>query len=114
MDMDVASLIKVLGVVGVMAVQTWALVRYMLDRMDKLVGDERKERLEMIEKLYEKVNVLSGETVKREEFNTHVNSMRNDSQNLLTMLNNLGQAINTRLDGVLLMLAKGNQDVQPK
>lgn len=109
MSIDLSMFLEIVGMLGSAAVQTWLIIKYLIDRQDKAVNKLRDERIAMIAELHNKVNKISDDHVKREEFNAHVEATKSDARSMLTMLTNLGVSINTRLDSVLLMMAARNK-----
>lgn len=108
--MDVELILKILAFCAAIVGWSWAVVRYVVDRMDRIVGDERKKREEQMDDM-----------TKRHDFDKHVEhterqlsilreEVKASQANLTTLIQQLGVQVNTRLDNLLVAFTKRSND----
>ena len=104
MEMSNTEVLMLIGYVGATGVQTWLLVRYLIDRMDKKanevyiqMGKEREERLQSEAMIRANVDGIRDTHVRREDYLHHVNAMS-------TQITDLRNSITSRLDAVISAL----------
>lgn len=108
--MDVDLLLKILAFCAGIVGWSWMVVKYVVDRMDHIVSDERKQREEQNEAM-----------TKRHDFDKHVEhterqltilreEVKASQANLTTLIQQLGIQVNTRLDNLLVAFTKRSND----
>lgn len=105
--MELNTVLQLLAIVATLGFQTFAIVRYLIDRMDRKIEAERKEREEDMKTV-----------TKKTEFDRHVEhvdrqfaqvreDIRTQNASVMTAITSLGNTLTNRLDN--LMLTMNNQ-----
>lgn len=100
MELDLDTILWVVGAIGSIGVQTWAIIKFLLTRQDKAIASERQERLNMEKQI-------------RDEIADNAKEARVENKAIIDMISTMSASFNSRLDNILLMLAnqkesKGN------
>ena len=103
---DVMMVIQLGAIVVGMAVQTWLIIRYLIDRMDQKMKEEREERLREQSKTDSTINDFRDTHVRRDDFHRHVDNVEKQIGNLVIMISNLGTKFDTRLDAMMSIMAQ--------
>lgn len=112
-DENIKFALEVAGMVGAFGLQSWAIVKFLMSRMDTQHEKAMGEIADVREKF-----------VLKEDFNRHADQFREEmkamraesetSRNtLMNMLTNLGVSLNTRLDSLLLMMGSQSNGRKP-
>lgn len=93
-------------------VQTWLIIRYLIDRMDKKMQAERTERLGEQAKINQELSNFRDTHVRRDDFHRHVDNVEKQIGNVVIMITNLGAKFDSRLDTIISMITskKGFKD----
>lgn len=108
--MDIDLLLKILAFCAGIVGWSWLVVKYVVDRMDRIVSNERKQREEQHETM-----------TKRHDFDKHVEhterqltilreEVKSSQANLTTLIQQLGLQVNSRLDNLLVAFTKRSND----
>lgn len=103
---DAVMVIQLCAIVVGMAVQTWLIIRYLIDRMDDEMKEERDERLRQQTKTESSISEFRDTHVRRDDFHRHVDNVEKQISNLVIMISNLGTKFDTRLDAMMGIMAQ--------
>lgn len=103
---EIMVFIQLCAIVVGMAVQTWLIIRYLIDRMDQKMKEEREERLRDQAKIETTINEFRDTHVRRDDFHRHVDNVEKQIGNLVIMISNLGTKFDTRLDAMMGIMAQ--------
>lgn len=93
----ISSIVTIISVILVMGVNTWAVIKYLIDRMDKKMEKEREERLKSQEQLEHKIDRIKETHVLREDFHRFVDEVKGQ----ITAMTN---GLNGRMDSLFTAL----------
>ena len=108
--MEIHSTLQILAFCAGIVAWSWAVGKSVVDRMDRIVSDERKKREEQVETM-----------TKRHDFDRHVEhterqltvlreEVKASQTNLTALIQQLGLQVNSRLDNLLVAFTKKSND----
>lgn len=86
---------------------TWGIVTFILNSMEKKMEMERAERLSVQDDIYKKLDASKESSVRREDFNRHVDYVEKQFGSFRVDLNSNMQGLAARLDSVIVLITKG-------
>lgn len=99
-QMTVGDIIGVLGFLLAMGVQTWAIVRYMIGRMD----NHRDAAVAEISKIHDRINTVKDDYVKRVDIDRDLSHIQSTVSEMNNNMNAAMSGMNSRLDILLSTL----------
>ncbi len=109
MDDSVRTFLEIVGFTVALVGQGWVIVRYVLDTIDSEVKNERQERHEAESTMKAELSSFRHDHVRRDDFLLHMESIHKQVDNLVSMVNSLTTTVDTRLDTIMSMLARGGK-----
>lgn len=107
---DPSILMWCIGGVFAVAIQTWMIIQFLMDRMDKKVEDERMERLTNEKKFEEEIKNIRETYVRRDDFNRHLDNVEKMFTTMTQNLSNFSLSVTGRLDSIMTMMAHKSTD----
>jgi septal ring factor EnvC (AmiA/AmiB activator) len=93
-QLDFGNIIAALGFLLALGVQTWALTRFMINRMDKHRDDTQKE----IADVHTRINTVKDEYVKRADIDRDLNQISRGISDVNNSLNSQMTSVGNRID----------------
>jgi len=107
---DLPLILTILSMVFAMGVQTWLIIRYLMDRGDGKLEAERKERINAEVSMRTEISEFRDTHVRRDDFHRHIDNVEKIFANLTLNISNLSVALTGRLDSIMTMIATRSND----
>lgn len=101
-QLGMSDVLSVLGLMLALAVQTWAIMRFMISRMD---GHSDKQE-EKIAAIHTRINEVKDQYVKRTDIDRDLAQMNRSIADVNQSLNMQMTGVNTRLDTIIHAIGK--------
>lgn len=113
MELSIRDVMAVLGFILAIAVQTWGIIHYLINRMDnhkrelevKLESDKKDSSRED-SNLHTRINEVKDQYVKRTELDREFSTLQKGMTDMKADFHIAMQGINTRIDQVIAILSR--------
>lgn len=105
---EIPTFIQISGFFLALGGYTWGVISYIMKTIDDRVSSERKERLRVEGDLYNKIDLSKENSVRREDFNRHVDSVEKQFTSFREDLKTSMSTINSQLNNLILLMTSSN------
>ena len=110
---NISLLLTIIGMMIIMAFNTWAIIRYLLDRMDEKMQSERDERLKTEADISTRLDKIKETHVLREDFHRFVDDVKGQITQMTNGINHRMDSLFTALTTIKIGSTTNNNIVPP-
>jgi len=117
MEVGIRDVMAVLGFTLAIAGQTWAIIHYLINRMDRQkkeiedkIDADKKDSVREDSNLHNRINEVKDHYVKRTELDREFSTLQKGMTDMKADFHIAMQGINTRIDQVIAILSRNTKE----